>query len=260
MHYYTFLFISLFLLNFESLFSQNETLDDIHLFQTFFRDARIADAAYGQATLGFSDFDGADVINIGVTGAIPINPQFEIGGSIAFLNVDPNTGNGESGFSDLRMTGRYHFQSRNLTKITAGGFLTLPIGKDELGQGEINLGVFGAVRHPIGASTVLTGTLSLDFLKGGPVGNGGWPALSVSSVDRETALLLGGGIIHQINTQLSFVGELNLVTEGEFGMISGGLDYKLQSGGRLRGTLGLGLDDGAPDLAIVISFLHFFEN
>ncbi len=80
------------------------------------------------------------------------------------------------------------------------------------------------------------------------------------SADRETALLLGGGIIHQINTQLTFVGELNLVTEGEFGMISGGLDYKLQSGGRLRGTLGLGIDDGAPDLAIVISFLHFFEN
>ncbi len=256
----SFLIVFLSLLNSGLAQGQNETLDDIHLFQTFFRDARIADAAYGQATLGFSDFDGADVINFGVTGAIPINPQFEIGGSIAFLNVDPNAGNGESGLSDLRMTGRYHFQSRNLTKITAGGFLTLPIGKDELGQGEINLGVFGAVRHPLGASTVLTGTLSLDFLKGAPVGNGGWPALSVSSVDRETALLLGGGIIHEINAQLSFIGELNLVTEGEFGMISGGLDYKLQSGGRLRGTLGLGIDDGAPDLAIVISFLHFFEN
>ena len=177
------------------------------------------------------------MISLGVTGAIPINPQFEIGGSIAFLNVDSNAGNGESGLSDLRMTGR-----------------------DELGQGEINLGVFGAVRHPIAASTILTGTLSLDFLKGAPVGNGGWPRLSVLSADRETALLLGGGIIHQINTQLSFVGELNLVTEGEFGMISGGLDHKLQSGGRLRGTLGFGLDDGTPDLAIVISFLHFFEN
>ncbi len=164
MRYCTFLFISLYLLNFESLFSQNETLDDVHLFQTFFRDARIAEAAYGQATLGFSDFDGANVTNLGVAGAIPIHPQFEIGSSIAFLNIDPTVGNGESGLSDLRMTGRYHFQSRNGTKITAGGFLTLPIGKDDIGQGEINLGVFGAVRHPLAARTVLTGTLSLDFL------------------------------------------------------------------------------------------------
>ena len=122
----SFLIVFLSLLNSGLVQGQNETLDDIHLFQTFFRDARIADAAYGQATLGFSDFDGADVINFGVTGAIPINPQFEIGGSIAFLNVDPNAGNGESGLSDLRMTGRYHFQSRNLTKITAGGFFTFP--------------------------------------------------------------------------------------------------------------------------------------
>ena len=248
------------LLNSGLVLGQNETLDDIHLFQTFFRDARVAEAAYGQATLGFSDFDGANVINLGVTGAIPVNPQFEIGGSIAFLNVDPNNGNGESGLSDLRMTGRYHFQSRNATKITAGGFLTLPIGKDELGQGETNLGVFGAVRHPIATSTVLTGTLSLDFLKRGIVGNGGWPGIAVLSAKRETTLLFGGGVIHQINTQLSFVGELNLVTEGEFGMISGGLDYKLKSGGRLRGTLGVGIDDGAPDLAIIANFIHFFDN
>jgi len=44
--------------------------------------------------------------------------------------------------------------------------------------------------------------------------------------------------------------ELNIRTEGDYILLSGGLDYALQGGGRLRGALGLGVDNGAPNFAL----------
>jgi hypothetical protein len=42
-------------------------------------------------------------------------------------------------------------------------------------------------------------------------------------------------------------------------MISGGLDYQLQNGGRFRSLLGLGIDDGAPDITLLAGYLLFFD-
>ncbi|TDI85801.1 MAG: hypothetical protein E2O79_01095 [Caldithrix sp.] len=240
------------------LYAQSDTRDDVHLFQTFFRDATVAENPYGDATVGFSDFDGGKITHVGVRGAFPINPQFEIAGGIAFVNEDPDNGSGESGITDLRVTGRYHLVTQGQTNISIGGFLTLPIGKEDLAQGEANFGGFGALRHPVGPRTVITGVASLDFLKGTPAASGGWPLLSIGG-DREAVLLIGGGVIHEVNSQINIIGELNLATKGDFSMLNGGIDYKMQSGNRLRGTLGIGFDDGAPDLAIVGSFLHEFK-
>lgn len=238
--------------------AQNDTRDDVHLMQTFFRDAATPSTTYGEAVFGFSNYDALNAINIGVRAGFPVHQQFTVGGAIAFLNSDPDQGDGESGISDLRVVGIYHFPSRSHTEFSAGGFLTLPIGNEDLGQEEGNFGVFGAVRHPVARQTVITGTLSLDFLEGIPVGEGGWPAVFIGG-DRETALLIGGGVIHQLTRQVNFVGELNFMTEGDFGLLTGGVDYELEGGGRLRGSLGIGLDDGAPDVTILLGFLHFFR-
>ncbi|HEX9652286.1 MAG TPA: hypothetical protein VGA99_01115 [bacterium] len=238
--------------------AQNETLGDVHLFQTFFNDAAAPTTTYGEGVFGFSNFDGANVINLGVRAGFPINEQFTVGGGIAFLNADPDVGNGESGISDLRMVGIYHLPSRSATIFSVGGFLTLPIGKDELGQGEASFGAFGAVRHPVARQTVITGTLGLEFLKGAPVEAGGWPGVGVGA-NRETALLLGGGVVHQVTGAVSLVGELNFRTEGDFALLTGGVDYELASGGRLRGGLGIGVDDGAPDVSILLGYLHSFR-
>ena len=72
-------------------------------------------------------------------------------------------------------------------------------------------------------------------------------------------MLIGGGVIHEVNSQINIIGELNFATKGDFSMLNGGIDYQMQSSNRLRGTLGIGFDDGAPDLAIVGSFLHEFK-
>lgn len=253
-----FLIFTLCLCCIEQVYGQQNSLEDVHLFQNFFQDATTPDKPYGEALLGFSNYTSVNVINLGARGAFAINPQVEIGLALAFLNDNPDVGNSESGISDIKVLGRYQFLTNTRTQFSAGGYLTLPVGRNELGQNEGNFGAFGALRHPIAQGTVLTGTLALDFLEGGPVGEGGWPAVLIGE-DREAVLLFGGGIIHEINEQLNVVGELDFMTEGQFGLLTAGVDYKLEYMGRLRGALGLGLDDGAPDVTILVTFLHGFE-
>jgi len=236
----------------------SETKDDIHLFQTFFRDASTAENRYGEAILGFSDFDFANSFNLGVRAGVPVSSQFEVGAGLAFLNVNPEFGNSTSGLSDLRFSGKYHLDSPSETKFTVGGFITLPIGKQSLGQSEGNFGGFGALRHPLGNRTVLTGVLGLEFLKGSPTQEGGWPFTAIGP-SRETSLLLGGGVIQELKDNFHLVGELNFSTEGEYAMLSGGVDLERDSGNRFRGLLGFGVDDGAPDISLLASYLLFFN-
>jgi len=241
------------------VYAQNGALNEVHLIQSFFKDAAISDYSYGEGVFGFSDYEGASILNLGVRGGYPINPQFELDAAIAFLSTDPDNGDGESGISDLRVTGKYHLESGSETQFSVGGSITLPIGKDELGQGETNFGAFGAVRHPVAPRTVLTGLLAMEFLEGAPVGPGGWPGVLIFTGDRETVLTIGGGVIHQLNRQVHLIGEFTFLTEGDFGLLNGGIDYEMQSGNRLRGTLGLGLDDGAPDVTLLGTFLMAFN-
>ncbi|NIR50569.1 hypothetical protein GWO43_18695 [candidate division KSB1 bacterium] len=257
MKYLRIVTVAVCLISVQHLYSQG-TLDDVHPFQSFFRDAAISDAPYIEGMFGFSNYDNLNVLNIGARGTYHFNSQFGIGASLAFLNFDPDVGDGESGISDLRVVGLYHFPTRTSVKISAGGFIVLPIGSEDLGQEEGNFGVFGAVRYPVTPGTVVIGSLSLDFLEGIPVEGGGWPVLFVGG-DRETVLRFGGGVIHEITNEVSVVGELNFTTEGEFGLLTGGVDYALRNGGRVRGSLGVGLDDGAPDVSLIVTFLQAFR-
>lgn len=244
MNYRIFLIALSYLFSVELVNGQSETFDDVHLFQTFFRDASVDEVTYGEAGFSFADFDGRDQLGLGVKSVFPVYPQVELGAALGFISSDPDVGNGESGISDLLLTGRYNFDAEK-TRVSAGGFLTLPTGEENLGQNNVNFGAFGALRHPAADGLVVTGSVGLDFLEFGD--------------NRETSLLLAGGVIYQTSDNLNLVGELDIMTEGEFGLLTGGVDYELNSGGRLRGALGLGLDDGAPDVTLLFSFLHFFK-
>ena len=72
--------------------------------------------------------------------------------------------------------------------------------------------------------------------------------------DRETSLELAGGVIYPMNNQVSIVGELTIKGDKDYMLLSGGVDY-VMGNGRLRGMLGLGLDDNAPDFQIVAGYL-----
>lgn len=219
-------------------FAQVKT-DNVNLVQTFFQDAVIAKSAYGEGFLQFSDYDGGfSSIDIAVQGGFPLAPKFQLSGGIGFRNV--SNGKSQSGISDLAASGRYLVVS-GPTAIAVGGLLTLPIGDEDIGEGSLDFSFFGSLRHPLPSGFVITGSLALEFLE--------YKNIAGES-DHNNGLLLAGGFIYPMKSGLSLVTELNIRTEGDYILLSGGLDYPMKSGGRLRGALGLGLDDGAPNFAL----------
>jgi len=232
---------------------QAQNLDGVRLFQSYFFDAPIAGAGYGQGGLTYSGYDGFSSFSLGVMGGYPINPQIELGTQIHYLSWSPDKGDGQSGISDLDVFGRYNIFNQNQTNISAGAMVTLPIGSEDVGQGNLNFGAFGAIRHSLNANVTLVGTVGLMFYEKTDYDFN----FDTFEVEEKTSydnyLNIGAGAVYQINPQLNLVGELNIKSEGDFMMLSAGVDYALGSGS-IRGAIGIGLDDGAPDLMLMAGY------
>lgn len=224
-------------------YSQSNTKDDVLLFQSFFRDASVHSNAYGQGLLSYSAADYVDVLGIGLQAGIPVTPEFELGTAINFLNrnYDIDGWDDDTGVADIPIYGRYNFMNEVNTKLSGGAFLTLPVGSEDIGGGNVDFGIFGAVRHAVSDPVVLTGTLGINFFEFGD--------------SRETSLNFGGGVIYQANNDLNIIGELSLETEVDYAMLSGGIDYNIGNDLRLRSGLGLGLNDNAPDFQLFVGLL-----
>jgi hypothetical protein len=229
------------------LFGQSDTLDDVRLFQTFFEDAAVAETPYVEGFLTFADDDDSDGLALGAQGAGQVNEKIEIGGRLEYRDLDPDRGDSETGLSDLAVYGRFHLDLD--IRATVGGVITIPIGDEDVGGDETNVGVFGAVRHPLDNGVVLTGALGLSSIE---------EEDRFGDDDRELSLLLAGGAIYELDDQFNLVGEVNVRTEEDVGLITGGLDYELSDSGRLRGALGLGFDDGSPDFNLQGGYLYLF--
>lgn len=238
------LFIGLLLIFSVSLFGQSSKLDEIHLFQTFLKDAPISKTPYGEAGIQFASSEIVNTFGFGIQGGYPINREIEIDANLGFSSISPDIGDSQSGLTDLTVTGRYNIMPKK-TNISVGGMITLPIGSEDIGQSNFNFGAFGALRHPIERNMILTGTFGLDFIE--------------IIDDHEASLLLGGGLIYNVDRNLNLIGELNIQTKIDYAFFSGGINYELPIGSFVRGSLGVGLNDGAPDFAILASFFHFFK-
>lgn len=232
---------------FSGVIAQENTTDNVHLFQSFFRDAPITKLPYVDAGVDFNSYEYLSTFNLGARGGIPIKPNFDIGAALAFLTTNPEYGDGHNGLSDIWVSAKYRFDNifQAATQFSAGGYITLPTGSEDVGQSHFNFGAFGALRHALDQRMTVHGMLGLDFME-------------TYQDDRETSLRLGGGVIYTYDAKLNFVGELLMQTEGDYAMLSAGADYLIAPAGRVRGALGLGLDDGAPDFSFMASYLLFF--
>lgn len=218
-----------------------KNLDHVHLFQNFLKDATITSAPYGEAFLNYSSYEYSSLFALGVQGGYAINPKLEVNANLGVAKLSPKHADGASGLTDLTASGRYRVYNDGALRIAAGGFLTLPIGTDKVGYGNFNFGAFGAARYGLSNDMIITGTLGLDFYDAGD--------------KYQNSLVMAGGLIYPYSTQLAFIGELMFKTDVDYGMLSGGVDYTLQNNGRVRGALGLGIDNGAPDIMLMLSYL-----
>ena len=238
--------------------AQNKTYeaDDVRLLQTFFEDAPIAASPYAEGFFQYSSSNFFSAIDISAQAAFPIPgaPNLQIGGGWGFRSLNPDNdtfGNasGESGITDVTVSGRYQVLPGQ-TPISVGALLTLPIGSEDIGESAFDFGFFGSMRHNFPSGLAITGTFGLQFIEVQSFGN---------NSDRETAALIAGGVIYPLpQSDLSIIGEFDLKTKGDYALLTGGVDYKLKGPGRLRGGIGVGLDDGAPDFAFRFGYLMGF--
>lgn len=247
----------LVLLSLGGFAQDDEFFSNVRTFQSFFRDAVVMDNAYGETGLGYSDMAFGSLLDLGVQGGLPVSPQLELGFGANFLSFSPDAGDGSSGIGDVRVSGIYSLVP-DPSKIAAGGYITLPVGNEDVGAGDLDFGFFGAIRHPLNENMVLTGNVGIDFFEITTFSFNPTTFETEESTEYESSLGLSGGVINKLNDQTHIIGELVLRTEGDFFLLSGGVNHDLGTG-TVRGALGVGLDDGAPDFVISASFLKFFN-
>ena len=197
------------------------TLDHVHQFQSFFEDAPISPTIYMDTGLDYSDYDGGSLFSLGCRGGYPIAPKIEVNAAFNLLFADFDYGDSEFGISDIYLGGKYNLYDKG-SKLSAGGFLTLPIGSEDVGQGNFNFGAYCGMRHPLNEKFVITGNAGLSILEQA------WG-------DDETSFSLGGGCIYAHNEKLNLIGEVLLKTGIDYMMASGGADYSWKNNNKLRG-------------------------
>ncbi len=219
--------------------------NSVHLLQSFQYDAPISNTFYGEAGLLYVNFTDADVTEmiVAARGGMPINQKMEVVAQWAYVNITPKNFDAMKGLADIGLFGRYNFYNNGITFISAGPFLTLPIGEEEVGQGNLNFGGFCALRHILKNGIVITGNIGLEFYE-----TWEWTGNKMEE-EYTNQLLFGAGAIFPVSNETHIIGEFYMKGDMDYSVLSGGVDHKLGPG-RIRAGIGIGLDDGAPDLMI----------
>ena len=217
--------------------------DNVRLFQSYFLDAPIAKTHHIQPGLSYAIGENTNILTLGANGGFAASNKLEILAGLNYINEKTEGLAAQDGLSDMALYARYKLSKSKDTQLAAGGIITLPIGSEDVGEGNFNFGAYSAVRHHLKGGMVITGNLALMFYDAGD--------------KHESSVEIGGGAIYPVDRQLSLIGELNIQSETDFMMISGGVDYNM-GGGHIRGAIGIGLDDGAPDFKIIGGYLLSF--
>ncbi len=216
--------------------------DGVRPFQTWMEDSAVIEGIGLEPVFTLSDYGSVDGWKLGAQAAFEAAPHFEAGArwTVDHLDWDAPGHDSQTGLSDLRGYARYQFRPTN-PQIGAGAWVDLPLGADEVGAGNFNVDLFGALRYRLRFGLVLLANLGLESVEHGE--------------DRDTGLHLGGGGIYPFAKDFNVLAELDWRSASDWGMFSLGLDYGLTSENHLRAALGFGFDDRAPDLTLLLGFL-----
>jgi len=224
-----------------------QTTTDVHLLQNYFADAVITDVAYDEVFADFRMYGFGSASNFGLKGGFTLAPQFEINGQLSLATQSPKNSDAQVGLSDLVISGRYLAYRQGPTAAALGAEVTLPFGDSDVGYGNGGFAMFGALRQSLNAKSTLTATAGLKTVPES------W------GVENSTAsLTLGGGLIHRLSAQTHLVAEAVIYSKIHYLVLSAGLDRVLNNGARLRGMLGVGAADNAPDVWISLGYVFSF--
>ncbi|WP_111657339.1 hypothetical protein [Isoalcanivorax indicus] len=227
---------------------------DVRLFQNYYFDAVITGTPYIGGRVSYVDYDnGLDATDIDVFGGFTVNPDMELEAQIGHRRV--SNGSSESGLKDAFLTGRYMLDIDSPADVAIGSYVTLPIGKEEVGQDRFDVGVYAASRYIVSPRVTLTGNASFHLFDGTGPGND----------SRYSGLQLGAGMIYGLSNDTHLVVEAASGPTRGFGgtptagtslagAISAGLDHNIGAA-RVRGALMVGTEDSLfDDVGLIAEF------
>lgn len=232
-------------------------------------DGAVMQTPWLQGGVGYEDYDYSDVVNLGVTfiSSLPSVRKLELGGRLYYLNVDGDSdliAEDGDGLSDIDIWGKYQVISNSDFMLSVGLLLTLPTGSEDIpdirSTGEVNAELFAGGRYQANKQMAVIGHLGFRQNSDMDVETRFGTTLELEG---ELQVELGGGVLYQATSNFQLQGELNFATEAyddgdNFILLSGGADYAINSNLHFKGGLGLGLDDGAPDLALTFNLAYLF--
>jgi hypothetical protein len=215
---------------------------DVRPFLSWFEDAAVFRGAGIEPYFRLGDSDGADLYRFGVQGGVEAAEDFEVGGAldVRHLSLD-GPFDDQTGLSDLRAYARYRIPGQQRARFSVGAWVDLPVGNEDVGEGNFDVDLFGAMRLPTRSGLVVLANAGIESVE--------------RFEDRDTGVHLGGGALYPLSRDISVLGELLWRSASEYGALSAGLDASLGSSGHLRAALAFGFDDGAPDLELILGFL-----
>lgn len=239
--------------------SRSHDSNSDRLFLAFAEDASLVDNQWWEGQAILIDGDVVDATIFGAQAAFQPWKNVEVGGRVGFGSTDTPPGFPDgSGATDLDLWGKYHFGRGGDNEYAAGGVITVPTGDDAAGLGfdAFALSGFGALRHH-GNGYVLTGHAGVQLNGDGRVFG------STVDLDGGLALFVGGGVIYPTSNELSLVGEFSWRGERFDGAdddarIFGGVNWRVSQRGIVRGGIGFGLTDGAPDTQVIAGYAADF--
>lgn len=252
----------------ETTMQSNESRDllhDIHFFQFFYKDGAIDPNPYVDAGVGYYDYNHGSSYMLGVQGGMSLLSKLQLDCEINLVNWDPEYADQEVGMSDLLVSVRYLIIEPDTAKfaqpytsglqVTAGGYCTLPVGSEEIGEGNFSLGAYSAARYPFKFGMIFAANVGLDYIETANA--------DFTSDDYELSLSIGAGAIYPLSDQTNIVGELHKKTEIDYLLASAGVDHQLGFGGHLRAAMGTGLSDavygiGSTDFMLTVRFMYPF--
>jgi len=226
-------------------------------FLSIAEDAAVVRSQWWEGDLVYTDGDLVDWFV--ARGVVAFQPwkNVEVGGRVGFGSSDGPSGFPDgTGATDLDAWGKYRWSLGGGTEVAAGALLTVPTGDDTAGLGRDAFDVegFGSIRHAF-SKVIAAGHFGFRLNGDGSVGGNAYSG--------KTQAFFGGGAIVPLSSELSLVGEAVFRSEWADGgdpdyRILGGVNWRVAQGGMLRGSVAIGLSDGAPDLELTAGYAFTF--
>ena len=220
-------------------YSSTADLTDVHLFNSWVADAIFTPGVDVEPLFAHAFFDQANFWFGGARTAIWVAPSVEVGGRFGWAGVSPDNGSSESSFGDLDLFARYRLPVDFPGTLAAGTEVRLPTGSADAGQDNTFVRIFGALRQDMAGAFTFTANLAFEYLE--------------FLGDDRNGIAIGLGSLIPISESLTMIVEFDLKTSYDYAVFTGGVDYELPPGGHLRGAVGIGLNDEAPDVELQIA-------